>query len=44
VYPRIEDVRWNYSDTTKALNMLGWQAKTSLKQGLKNTIDWFAST
>lgn len=29
-------------DTTK-MNLLGWEAKTSLEDGLKTTIDWFLS-
>jgi GDP-L-fucose synthase len=28
-------------DTTRAHERLGWQAQTSLEQGLKQTIDWF---
>jgi GDP-L-fucose synthase len=28
-------------DTTKAKNLLGFEAKVSLEQGLKNTIKWF---
>ena len=30
-----------YCDNTKARKILGWQAKTSLEEGLKNTIAWF---
>ncbi len=35
------DVRRNYSDTSKAKRMLGWQSEVSLATGLKSTVDWF---
>jgi len=35
------DVRRNFSDTTKAKNILGWDAKVELLEGLKRTLDWF---
>lgn len=35
------DVMRNYSDTSKAKEILGWQAQTSRTQGLENTIAWF---
>ena len=38
---RLGDVQHNFSDTTKALNVLDWQAKTSLKNGVRNTIRFF---
>ncbi|MDB4442460.1 NAD-dependent epimerase/dehydratase family protein [bacterium] len=41
--PRLGDVSRNFSDTTKAKNVLDWQAKTSLKDGLEKTVDWFSS-
>ncbi|MGH8273560.1 MAG: NAD-dependent epimerase/dehydratase family protein [Terriglobia bacterium] len=43
VEPRIGDVRRNYSDTHKAERFLGWQARTSLVQGLTTTVAWFRS-
>lgn len=42
--PRIGDVKRNYSDTTKAGNILKWYAKTNFKNGVKKTIDWFLNT
>lgn len=38
---RLGDVKRNYSDTSKAARLLGWQAKTSLDEGLEKTVDWF---
>jgi UDP-glucose 4-epimerase len=35
------DVARNFSDTTKAKNVLGWQAKVNLEQGLRQTIAFF---
>lgn len=40
--PRVGDVARNYSDTTKAKNVLGWTCGMTLHEGLKQTIDWFA--
>lgn len=40
---RLGDVQRNYSDTTKALELLGWQASTDLTTGLEATVDWFLS-
>lgn len=39
--PRIGDVKRNFSDTSKARALLGWQAETEIEAGLSNTIDWF---
>ena len=39
--PRLGDVRRNYSDTSKAARMLGWQAEVGLEEGLRRTMDWF---
>jgi UDP-glucose 4-epimerase len=39
--PRLGDVMRNYSDTSKARQRLGWQARTSLDQGIESTIRWF---
>ncbi len=38
---RIGDVRYNYSDTSKAAQMLGWSSKWTLKRGLEETVRWF---
>lgn len=38
---RLGDVMRNYSDTTKAQNVLGWQPQTDIQQGIANTIHWF---
>jgi len=38
---RVGDVRRNFSDTTKALQMLGWRNEIDLKTGIKNTVKWF---
>lgn len=35
------DVMRNFSDTSKAENILGWKAKTELATGIKNTISYF---
>jgi len=39
--PRIGDVRRNFSDTSKAKKMLGWQAHVELGEGIKQTLEWF---
>jgi len=31
----------NYSDTSKAREMLGWIAKTNLYDGIKKTVEYF---
>lgn len=41
---RTGDVLRNYSDTSKAKDMLGWQAETSLKDGLVKTLNFFVET
>ena len=38
---RTGDVARNFSDTSKALSMLGWRAETALEEGLKHTIESF---
>jgi len=40
---RLGDVKRNFSDTSKAMKHLGWQAETELDKGLENTVDWFVS-
>jgi len=36
--PRTGDVRRNYSDTSKAENVLGWSPRVSLTKGLRHTV------
>ena len=38
---RLGDVRRNYSDTTKAKQILSWQPRTDLSAGLPQTINFF---
>ena len=38
---RIGDVMRNFSDTTKARERLGWEATTTLPDGLRRTVAWF---
>lgn len=38
---RLGDVKRNFSDTTKAKTILGWQPETKLDEGLQITVDWF---
>jgi len=42
VSPRKGDVRRNFSDTSKASKLLGWQAQMKLETGLKRTWEWFS--
>lgn len=39
--PRLGDVRRNFSDTSKARRLLGWQPEVSLEEGLRRTFLWF---
>jgi UDP-glucose 4-epimerase len=39
--PRKGDVRRNFSNTSKAKKILGWQAEVNLQEGIKRTVDWF---
>lgn len=38
---RVGDVKRNYSDTTKAKQILNWQPKVSQKEGLVKTVEYF---
>ncbi len=38
---RTGDIRRNFSDTSKAKKMLGWQAEVELVDGLRKTVSWF---
>jgi UDP-glucose 4-epimerase len=40
--PRRGEVRRNFSDTSKARKLLGWQAQVELETGLKKTWEWFS--
>jgi UDP-glucose 4-epimerase len=42
--PRLGDVRRNFSDTSKASNLLGWQARVRFEEGLKRTVRWFVKS
>lgn len=39
---RLGDQRWYVSDTSKARTMLDWRPETSIRQGLRNLINWYA--
>lgn len=39
--PAPGDIQTNYADNSKAKKMLNWQPKIDIKEGLKNTIEWF---
>lgn len=39
--PRLGDVLRNFSDTTKALEKLGWAPQVGLDEGLQQTLQWF---
>jgi len=39
--PSFTEVMRNYSDTSKALEKLQWQAKVGLREGITKTIRWF---
>ena len=41
--PRPGDVRRNFSDTSKARRLLGWEAEVELAEGLKRTVEWFTN-
>lgn len=40
---RVGDVMRNYSDTSKAAELLGWTSLADLKTGMGCTIDWFVN-
>ena len=39
--PRRGDAQRNFSDTSKARDMLGWQPRVGLREGLRRTAEWF---
>lgn len=44
VSPRLGDVKRNFSDTSKASRILGWQTNVGLKEGLTRTVRWFSNS
>lgn len=38
---RLGDVRRNYSDTSKARELLGWTARVDLDDGMRRSVKWF---
>ena len=40
---RVGDVLRNFSDTTKAQNLLKWASEYDISSGLSTTVDWFIS-
>lgn len=40
---RLGDVYRNFSDTTKARKVLGWQQGMDLRQGIQKTVNWFCA-
>jgi UDP-glucose 4-epimerase len=41
--PRLGDVKRNFSDTSKAQKILGWQPIMDIEEGIQRTIDYFVS-
>ncbi len=41
VQSRLGDVKRNYSDTSTAKKMLGWEPEVELGEGIERTIDYF---
>ncbi|GCF07853.1 UDP-glucuronic acid decarboxylase family protein [Dictyobacter arantiisoli] len=39
---RVDDPERRRANTTKALQMLGWQRKVNMEDGLRQTIEWFS--
>lgn len=42
--PERSEVNRLYADNSKAKKLIGWQARVSLEEGLKSTIEWIART
>jgi UDP-glucose 4-epimerase len=40
--PRLGDVRRNFSDTTKAREVLGWESNIGLEEGISKVVEWFS--
>jgi UDP-glucose 4-epimerase len=41
--PRLGDVRRNFSDTTKARRVLGWESSIDLEEGISRVVEWFSN-
>jgi nucleoside-diphosphate-sugar epimerase len=41
--PRVGDVRHSLADITMARELLGYESKVDLREGLQRTVDWFKS-
>lgn len=39
--PRLGDVKRNFSDTSKARKLLGWECRWQLGKGVQKTVEWF---
>ncbi len=39
--PRLGDVKRNFSDTSKAKKVLGWECKWDLGKGMQKSVEWF---
>lgn len=39
--PRTGDVMRNFSDTSKALRLLGWKSEFAIEDGLRETLKWY---
>ena len=42
--PCVGEVKRNFADTSKAKNLMGWKAETRLKEGLRQTVNWFINS
>ena len=42
--PRVGDVRHSLADITMARELLGYESRVDLREGLKRTIDWWKSS
>jgi UDP-glucose 4-epimerase len=42
--PRVGDVRHSLADISMAQQLLGYESKVDLREGLKRTIDWWKSS
>ena len=42
--PRVGDVRHSLADNSMARELLGYESKVDLREGLKRTIDWWKSS
>jgi nucleoside-diphosphate-sugar epimerase len=42
--PRVGDVRHSLADITRARELLGYESKVNLREGLKRTLDWWKTS